>query len=283
MIGNTNDLSTSSKGPDTQRSGLIILYVVFGVVVVLVHHWIAEGEFRSVLTLSAIFQCLAFSLLGVHVLTTGRVHGISAKCLQLEAIALVCRLSSTTWLLGYLPNDPTADFLYQSVDILSLVLVLGLLHQVLNVQRETYDSDNDTLPIAPFVVGAFLLACLLHANLDERPIFDSLWMCGLFLNCVAVVPYLWLMIHSRGAIPALTSHFVAMMAIARILSGAYMWEAHEEFTCKPWIGNFNHSGYSVLAAHALHLMLLADFAYFYVKNLTTAGLHAPLELSSWIV
>jgi len=79
---------------------------------VLVFHWIAEGEFSAVLTLSAVFQCLAFSLLGFHALSNGSVQGISSKSLQLEAIALACRLSSTIWFEGYLPSDQTGDFLY---------------------------------------------------------------------------------------------------------------------------------------------------------------------------
>jgi len=276
VIGNTNDFA--SKAPIKQSSGLTIVYVVFGAVALLVHHWVAEGEFSSVLTLSSLFELLAFCLLGVHILTTGTVSGISAKSLKLEAMAIACRLSSTTWLLGYLPADASGDYLYQCFDILSLILVLVLLYQILKVKRSTYDADYDEMNVTPFVVVSFILACLFHANLDRRPIFDILWMCGLFLSCVAAVPYLWLMAHSRGPIPALTSHFVAVVAISRILSGAYMWHAHDEFTAKPYIADFNHPGWAVMAAHAAHLLLLGDFAYYYVKNLTRKGLQAGLEL-----
>merc|ERR1719364_561063 len=238
----------SPKASKAEPSGLTIVYVAFFAIAMLVYHWLAEGEFSAVLTLSAVFQCLAFCLLAVHALSTGSVQGISAKSLQLEVIALACRLSSTTWLLGYLPNDPSGDFLYQALDVMSLVLILGLLYQMLKVRsyRATYDADNDQLPVAPFVVVSLVLACLLHADLDERPLFDTLWYCGLFLSSVAPVPYLWLMAKSRNPAPALACHFVAVMAISRIMSGAYMWEAHEEFTCEPWIGEFNHAGWSAI-------------------------------------
>lgn len=244
----------------------------------------AEGEFSAILTLSAIFQCLAFSLLGAQALSTGSVEGISAKSLILDATSLACRLSSTTLFEGYLPNDTTGDWLYQVIDAVSLGMVLWLLHRVLSVQRRTYEVDEDVLPAAPFAVVALVLACLLHADLDDSPIFDTLWMCGLFVSAIAVLPQLWMMTHRRGSIPALTSHFVAVMAFSRLLSGVYMWHAHTEITCAPWIGNFNHAGYAILAAHAVHLMLLGDFGYFYVKNLATSGLNAPLELSeAWCV
>jgi ER lumen protein retaining receptor len=276
--------SSMSKVSSTSRSSIVLVYAVFVTVAVLIYHWIAEGEFSAILTLSAIFQCLAFCLLGVQALSTGSAHGISAKSLQLDALALACRLSSTTWLQGYLPYDQTGDYLYQCFDALSLGMVLWLLYHVTSVQRATYDSDEDGLPAMPFAAASLFLAGVLHGDLNDRPMFDTLWMCGLFVSAIAVLPQLWMMTRSRASTPALTSHFVAVMAFARILSGSYMWYAHSEITCEPWISNFNHAGYAILAAHAVHLLLLGDFAYFYGKNLATAGLSAPLELSeAWVV
>lgn len=284
MIGSILDGRTNSSSKASGNSpGTIAVYAVFVTVAVLVYHWIAEGEFSAVLTLSAIFQCLAFCLLGVQALA-GTTQGISVKSLQLDALALACRLSSTTWLQGYLPFDSTGDYLYQCFDALSLAMVLWLLYRVLSIQKETCENDEDGLPAWPFAVASLVLAGLFHGDLNDRPLFDTLWMCGLFVSAVAVLPQLWMMTRSRASIPALTSHFVAVMAFSRILSGSYMWYAHSEITCEPWIGNFQHAGYAILAAHAVHLLLLGDFAYFYCKNLATSGLSAPLELSeAWVV
>jgi hypothetical protein len=282
MMNNMLDLG-SSKTSTTRHAGVVTVYVVFVIVAGLVYHLIAEGEFSSVLTLSAIFQCLAFSLLGIQMLLSNSAQGISAKSLQLDALALACRLSSTTWLQGYLPNDVSGDFLYQLIDVLSLSMVLWLLYRVLSVQRRTYDADEDSLPAVPFMLGSLVLAGLLHGDLDDRPIFDTLWMCGLFISAIAVLPQLWMMTHSRGGVPALTSHFIAVMAFSRILSGTYMWHAHSEITSEPWIADFNHAGYAILAAHVVHLLLLGDFAYFYVKTLATKGLHSTLELPTFVV
>merc|ERR1719453_123360 len=103
-------------------------------------------------------------------------------------------------------------------------------------------------------------------------------MCGLFTSVVSVMPQLWMITHSRTSVPALTSHFIAVMAFSRVLSCTYMWHAHSEITCEPWIGNFNHAGYAILAAHLVHLVLLGDFAFFYGKNLASSGLSADLDL-----
>merc|ERR1719506_456935 len=195
--------SSSPKASQKHQVGVALVYVVFVTGAVLVYHLIAEGEFSSVLTLSAIFQCLAFSLLGVQALTSDNVHGISAKSLTLDALALACRLSSTTWLEGYLPSDQTGDYLYQVFDALSLAMVLWLLYRVLNVQRNTYEAEEDVLPAAPFAVGSLILAAIFHGDLDDRPIFDTLWMTGLFVSAVAVLPQLWMMTHGRKSISAL--------------------------------------------------------------------------------
>jgi hypothetical protein len=272
-----------NKGPVTRSPMIMLVYMVFAAVSVLVFHWLAEGEFSGILTLSAVFQCLAFSLLAIQALTTG-VHGISAKSLQLDALALACRLSSTTWLQGYLPADQTGDYLYQAFDALSLAMVLWLLYLVMNVNKRTYDAAGDGLAAKPLAVGCFILAVILHGDLDDRPIFDSLWMCGLFISAVSVLPQLWMMTRGQGSTPALIGHFVAVMALGRILSGTYMWHAYEEITCEPWIGEFNHAGYAILAAHVVHLLFLADFGFFYTKHLATAGLQQPLHLSEvWTV
>jgi len=278
MLGNWNRINASGSKVNSEQYELGFVYAAFAGLAVLTYHWIGEGEFSAVLTLSAVFQCLAFCLVGIHALSTGSVHGISGKSLQLEAIALVCRLSATLWVEGYVPSDGTGDYLYQCIDVLSLALVLALLYRVLSVSDKTYEVDADSLNIMPFVGVSLVLACLLHGQLMTYAIFDVLWMCGLFVGAVAAVPQLWLMTHRDGSTPALASHFIAVMALSRLLNGSYMWYAALEIECDPWIGTFAHAGYATLAAQAVHLILLGDFAYFYIKNLASGGLRSPLEI-----
>jgi hypothetical protein len=268
------------KSSNTPNAGIALIYVAFVTVAVAVYQLIAEGEFSSVLTLSAIFQCLAFAMLAIQMFSSQTTRCISAKSLQLDAMAFACRLASTTWLHGYLPMDVTGDFLYQAFDAVSLIMVIWLLCRVRKMQCYSFEADEEEVSVVPFAVGALVLAALLHADLNDRPFFDTLWMCSLFIGTVAVVPQLWVMMRSRESVPALTCHFVAIMAFSRLLSGSYMWHAHSEITCEPWLGDFNHAGYAILAAHLVHLVLLCDFAYFYVKSVATSGLDAPLDLSA---
>jgi hypothetical protein len=279
MVGNMYS-SKASAAEDNKNSELALVGAAFASVAVLVYHWFAEGEFSAVLTLSSIFQCLAFCLLGVHALLTGSVRAISAKSLQMEAIALTCRLSATLWVQGYVPTDQTGEGLYQFFDVLALILVLGLLYRVLNAEDKTYELEADSLPIMPFVAGSIVLACLCHSKIMQYRFFDYAWMFGLFVGAVAVVPQLWMMTRRGGSTPALASHFIAVMACARFLSGIYMWYACDEFHCVPWIGSFCHAGWAAVSAQAVHILLLSDFAYIYVKNLANGGLRADLEVPS---
>merc|ERR1719399_2660840 len=129
-------------------------------------------------------QCLSFVLLALKISSTCSASGVSARTLGIDALALCCRLSSTVWLNGYLPVDASGDYVFQAIDICSLGIVLGLLYQGFVVKRHTYQAEDDSLPILPLALGSFALAALFHANMNGRPIFDALWMAGLFVSTV---------------------------------------------------------------------------------------------------
>lgn len=253
-------------------------YGVFLALIFAMHHLIANGEFSSILTMAVMLQCLAFSLLCVQTYITGHCAGISARAVGLDALALCCRLSSTTWLHGYLPVDASGDWVYQAVDFCSLGLVLFLLHRIFTEQRSSYQAEEDSFPVAPMVIGGFLMAFLFHADMNARPIFDALWMAGLFISVVAVLPQLWLIARTGGRVEALTSHYIAVLAVSRGLSGIFMWHARNDITCEPWAEGFNHAIWAILLAHAVHLLLLGDFAYYYIRSVIKGGLGCRLEL-----
>lgn len=247
-------------------------YAVFLMAGYMLYHMMANSQFSAILTMSAVVQCLAISLLAMQVVSTGSADGISARALMLDALAFTTRLSSTTWLNGYLPADVTGDWVYQLIDICSLMLTFWLLHHVLVNKRQTYNSEEDSLPIGGLILGCMLLAVLFHADLDDSPVFDTLWIMGLYTATVQVLPQLWLITKKGGRIHPLTSHYVAAMAASRVMSGLFMWHAREDLTSVEWIKGWNHAPYAILGAHAVHLLLLADFGYYYFKGISQKGL-----------
>jgi len=270
--------STVSRNLKAPPSQVVVAYMIFLSSIFAMYYTIAERKFSVIMTVSVMFQCLAVVLLGLQSLTSGSAAGISAQALVLEAMSLSCRLSSTVWLDGYLPVDKTGDFLFQAIDVCSLVIVLWLLHRVLIVQRDTYQALEDSLPVAPIALGSFILAMVFHANMNARPLFDALWMASLFMGVAQVLPQLWLITRTQGRVAALTSHYVAALAISRILSGIFMWYSRKHIVCKPWVTGINHSIWVILGAHALHLVLLGDFGYYYGKAVVKQGIAGCLEL-----
>jgi hypothetical protein len=255
-----------------QPPKVLITYAFFILSACAVFHLVADGEFSAVLTLSAMVQCLALALLALQMLSTGSASGISAKALVLDAMALGCRLSSTIWLNGYLPVDASGDHVYQVIDICSLCVIGWLLHQVFVEKKHTYQAEEDCLPIGQMVIASLVLAFMLHGNMNARPIFDALWMASNFLGTIAVLPQLWLITRTGGSVEALTSHHIAAMAASRVMSGLFMWHARFDITCTPWAFGFNHAIWAILGSHLLHMILLCDFGYYYIKAVMAKGL-----------
>jgi ER lumen protein retaining receptor len=257
---------------------VIVIYMVFAIGAFAVYHHVAEQEFSSVLTMAVIVQALGVVLICVQVATSGSVAGISARGLTLDAIAVALRLSSTVWLNGYLPTDSSGDILYQVTDACSLCMLLFLLRCVMVTHRNTYQEDADSFSVGPVVLANFALAAIFHADMDDNPLFDTLWMTGLFTGVVAVLPQLWLIMKTGGRAEALTSHYIAAMALSRILSGWFMWEAREDITSMPWVEGVQHGIIVILIAHFLHLVLLCDFMYFYVVTLAQKGFRGSVQI-----
>lgn len=283
-----NDLPAPLKalfsGCNSLSAPICAAYIIAGCIALGVYQSVAEREYSSILTLSAIFQCLGAMFLCFQVVSSGTARGISASSLQLDALSVAFRLSSTTWLNGYLPVDRSGDMVYQSFDALSLGAFAFLLYRVLVVHRGTYQASEDSCMIRPLVLVSLVLAGILHGDMDANPLFDTFWMTGLFLGVLAVLPHFWLIAQSGGQTDAMTSHYIATMAVSRVLSGMFMWEARFDITCKPWIPGFQHAIYTILGAHVVHLLLLADFAYHYATGLARKGFREPMqmEVTQWI-
>jgi hypothetical protein len=259
---------TTAKGffSDLSVAGIAAYAAAFGTA------WCAYDlmggrEWTCVLTLSAVAHCLGLALLCVQVQSQGNAAGISVRSLILNAIALVLRLSSTLFFHGYLPSDASGDIMYQIVDLCSLFLIMYLLYTVLHVHRHTYNEMDDDMSIGPLVFICIFMGFFLHGDMDDSVVADSFWLAGLFVSVVVVLPQYWLIVKSEGQVQTLTAHYIAATAVDRFLSGFFMWHSRAWITCKPYFGDFEHTVCAILLAHLLHLVLLSDFGYFYLKKI----------------
>lgn len=269
----------SSAKRNEFSTSVVVAYTAAAGAGLFVYHAIAEGQYSSILTLSALVQCLGICFLCMQVMASKSAEGISARAIMLDIIAVVFRLSSTIWLNGYLPVDASGDYIYQTLDVCSLALMLWLLHRVLVVHRRSYQELEDTVNIAPMVLASLAAAAVLHADMDDRPLFDIFWMTGLFTSVVAVIPQLWLIMKTGDKAEAMVGHYIAALAASRILSGLFMWEARFDITCNQWImQGFSHGIVAILAAHLMHLLLVADFGFYYVRSLVQNGPALPVVM-----
>jgi len=231
-----------------------------------VYEHLADRKYSSIMTLSGVAHSLGLMMLAIQVVSTRSAAGISARALMLDGIATSFRLSSTLQLHGYLPNDASGDYAYQCIDLFSLALVVFLLHTVLSRHHCSYQQSEDDMCIAPLLIVCLVLGAILHGDMDDSPLFDTLWLAGLFLSVVAVLPQYWMITKSHGQVHVLTAHAIAAMATGRILSGMFMWYVRKYITCIPWVGEFEHTIYAILLAHLIHVILLSDFAVFYLQK-----------------
>merc|ERR550514_1404832 len=206
--------------------------------------------------------------------------GVSAKMLMLYAATLCFRLSSTLWLNGYLPVDRTGDWAYQALEVCSLGLVAYLMRSAFVTHRVSNQETHDSLPVKVqnVIMACFVLAVVVHPNLDRNTLFDILWTTGCYLETVAMLPQLWMLSKIGGEVEALTSHFVVLSALSRIFSLIFWYRGFAEL--RPADGSFNFPGYGVMGAHVAQLLLSCDFVFLYLKSFHRARTALP---SSWNV
>lgn len=250
----------------TPTRPLCIMYITFILSTCAVYFGMAKMEFSSILTLSGMCQCFAIVLLAMQPLRTGTVSGISLSSLLLHAVSFGCRLSGTTWLNGYLPMDATGDWFYQAVDVFTLFLTVCLFCRVLAGQKSAWQAVKTIATVIPIMLLALALAALLHADLDLRPVYDTLWMAGTFMGAAAVLPQLW-QTSSKGLsssaeiqAEALASHSVTAMCMGQLLNALYMWYARNDVTYSPLVEGVNHPVWAIITAHILPVLFVCDFS-----------------------
>merc|ERR1719399_865343 len=279
MLSQTHTAGNATGKAPRADPTVILPYVVFFIGGATLYHAMESG-FSSTLTLSAGLQCLAFVLLTVKLQSQRATTGLSGKMLMLYATTLCFRLSSTVWLNGYLPVDKTGDWAYQAIEICCLGLVAYLMRCVFVTHRPSNQEQHDSLPLTVqnMVMGCFILAVVVHPNLDRRPLFDILWTTGCYLETLSMLPQLWMLSKIGGEVEALTSHFVVLSALSRVFSLIFWYRGFAEL--RPPNGGFNFPGWGVMGAHVVQLLLSCDFVCLYLKSFRHAKMALP---TSWNV
>lgn len=269
---------------------ILAAYVICAAVSAWVYFAVAEQEISSMLTVSSLLQCLAFVLLSRMICAHGGA-GVSVSTLRLQALALACRLSSTLHLNGYLPYDPSGDWIYQVADLSSLAALAMVLVQMRRAERRCRTSAPSSPSPSPtdpahqpprrtpwkWVLGAGVLACILHADMDHDLPFDILWTTGLFIDAFSMAPQLNLISEHGGTLQGITRHYVVAMAGSRLFSAAFWYIAVDAVKCTPWVGSFNHGGWGIVAAHVVQIAPMMCQRDSWLRIVSTVGEGKQLE------
>merc|ERR1719387_3233952 len=188
-----------------ESSNTLMAWVGFLGVGAWTYHEIANKQFTAILTLSVIAQALAFLLLHMQVSANQSVAGISGRSLIMHALKLCCRLGTTLWLDGYLPTDKSGDWIYQICDVVSLLLVLNIVFSVFVARKGSSQSHHDTLDLRNLILGAVVLAVVVHPELNDWVPFDILWTVHLYIDAIAMLPQLWMISKASGKVQGFTA------------------------------------------------------------------------------
>jgi len=264
---------TRSKTMGLDQS-TVTAYLGMLAIVSLVHQSFHDIGLSTLLTLSVGIQCFGYACLLLKVCQQKSVAGISGRAISLQAASYMLRLSSTTWLKGYIPVDATGDWLYQMLDVAALCMALKLIHCVFKTHRHTYQEEYDSLNVVMAAIVCFVLAVLIHPDLNARPVFDTLWTTALYIDVIAMVPQLWMMSKVGRDVEALNCHFVGATAMSRCANLCFWFYGFVELA--PLDGSFNLAGWVIITAHVVQTLLLCDFLFMYVKACMSSGLRATM-------
>jgi len=251
-----------SVGPKfRQNVTILVTYILFFACGLHTWHHFSDKDFSFLLTTSGTTQTLAFFMLLHKIRVQKSVTGISSKTLQVYVFVFLFRLSSTMVKNGYLPVDRTGDWVYQAADIASLLLVFQLLFFIHKKYAHTYQAEADTMPIYTVLPAFVLLGTCFHGHLNHSPFFDAVWTIGMWFDTVAMLPQLWMLVAKGGEVEALTSNYVALIFASRVMAFWFWFTGMPELAPKD--GGINMVGYMIVGAHALQMLLSADFMYHY--------------------
>jgi hypothetical protein len=250
----------------------LLIYAIFTVFAIAGLEILTDKIFSALITIASAFHCLGFILLRRKVAKQGDVNGISSRTLMAYVLCYVCRLYSTLQFNGYLPIDRSGDWLYQTVDIVALLIVLNLLSTMFTTHYYSWKDSVvpvDTFPLGLFVVACFVLALFIHPGLNNLFHADVSWTAGLYVEAIAMIPQLFMMTKQGGEVDAFASHFIACIFVSRFLMILFWLASYEEL--KPHDSAFNFPGWGLMGAQFLQIAIFGDFMYIYVKSIRTSS------------
>jgi len=145
---------------------------------------------------------------------------------------------------------------------ISFLLVLDILKSVWFTHRSSYQSELDVLKVQYLVPGCYFLALLVRPHfLGWTAFYGYCWSSCMYMDALALMPQVVMMAQgSEGKVEAPIAHFVAATFLSRVDD---LWDTLV-FETSAWNNNA-WSYWTVVAMQSVHLLLVADFMYYWIK------------------
>merc|ERR550537_449132 len=108
------------------------------------------------------------------------------------------------------------------------------------------------------------LAIVVHPELNEWVTFDIAWTASLYVDAVAMLPQV-MMISKTQQTPGYTGHYLIATLASRMFS-AWFWIHGATNLMDMEERSSSIAAAAVVAAHVLQFVLLANYAYNYIKG-----------------
>jgi len=188
---------------------------------------------------------LAIILLLLKIWKTRSCAGISGKSQALFLVVFVTR---------YLDLVTNFVSLYNTVmKVFFIGSAAGTVYLMYFKFKATYDGNHDTFRVEFLLAPAALLAVVLN---HEFSVMEILWTFSIYLECVAILPQLF-MVSKTGEAETITSHYLFALGSYR---GLYILN---------WVYRYYYENfYDVIAivAGIIQTVLYCDFFYLYVTK-----------------
>jgi len=238
------------------------VYAFFTLMFYLFIERVSDLDWSLILTLGSVFQTFGWYALLHKIIQQKSVAGVSLHSVELLIIVYAVRLWTIVQKSGYLPVDSSGDGLYQAADFFGLVIACGTWKCLTDTYSATYDKDYDTLDLLKFVPVCVMVAVVIHGDLNNCFIYDTLYFISVNVETIALMPQLWMFTRGDGSVDGMTSHFVVMQTLGRICSTAFWWWGMVEmgeFT------EYNVAGRYFVLCLLLQVIQSLDFMYYYLK------------------
>jgi len=253
---------------------MIVAWAAFFTLSTFVYALASDGDFSFLLTYAACCRAFGFFLLCFRMYGSKSGSSVSLKTLEAYVVVFFFRIISIMRHEGYLPYDRSGDWFYHVVEFSSLGLVALAIYQLKFKYGATYSEDKDVfgnfqipseLGVLFIVIPCFLLACLIHPNLNKDFVSDASWTFSMYLESLAIAPQLFMFTKQAEApLEVLVAHCVAALGFARVVEMAFwLWSFHELTDAS----GSRLVGYVVLIAQFVHVAIMGDFFYFYLASL----------------